>query len=72
MPDKISPTVRLFADDTIMYLSIAKQADTANLQTDLDSLAEWEQYWQMQFHPGKCQILSITQNRKADPGRKTT
>ena len=64
MPDNISSTVRLFADDTIMYLAIAKQADTVNLQTDLDSLAEWEQNWQMQFHPGKCQILSITRNRK--------
>jgi hypothetical protein len=40
MPDGIQSTVRLFDDDTIAYVS--SDADAANLQQDLDKLAEWE------------------------------
>ncbi len=63
VPDEITSKVRLFADDTIMYLSIMNNSDTTTLQRDLDKLAEWETKWQMQFHPGKCQVLNITSNR---------
>ncbi len=63
MPDEITSKVRLFADDTIMYLAILNDSDTTTLQRDLDKLAEWETKWQMQFHPGKCQVLTITRNR---------
>ncbi len=62
MPDKITSKVRLFADDTIMYLTIMNNSDTPTLQRDLDKLAKWETKWQMQFHPGKCQVLTITRN----------
>ena len=33
------------------------------LQEDLDSLAEWENQWDMAFHPDKCQVLQVT-NKK--------
>jgi hypothetical protein len=45
MPDGIQSTVRLFADDTIAYVTISSDAD--NLQQDLDKLAEWESKWLM-------------------------
>ncbi len=62
MPDEITSKVRLFADDTIMYLAIMNDSDTTKLHRDLDKLAEWETKWQMLFHPGKCQVLIITRN----------
>jgi hypothetical protein len=40
MPDGIQSIVRLFADDNIEYVTIS--SDAANLQQDLDKLAEWE------------------------------
>jgi hypothetical protein len=45
MPDNIHvrSTVRIFADDTIMYLAITSDVDTVHLQEDLDKLASWEQ-----------------------------
>ena len=55
----ISSTIRLFADDTIMYLAITSQRDASTLQRDLDKLAQWETKWKMAFHPGKCQVLSV-------------
>ena len=63
LPEGIGSTVRLFADDTVMYLTIASQTDSHKLQTDLNNLAKWEKSWQMQFHPDKCQVLRITNKR---------
>ena len=63
MPDNITSTVRLFADDTIAYLALKSPEDPTTLQKDLDKLAEWETRWQMEFHPDKCQVLQITRNR---------
>ncbi len=59
MPDEITSIVRLFADDTIMYLAFLNDSDTITLQRDL---VEWETKWQMQLHPGKCQVLTIIRN----------
>jgi hypothetical protein len=63
MPDNITSTVRLFADDTIAYIAITCPDDATTLQRDLDKLADWETKWQMEFHPEKCQVLQITRNR---------
>lgn len=63
MPDGIQSTVRLFADDTIAYVTISSDADAANLQQDLDKLAEWESKWLMKFHPEKCNVLTISKKR---------
>ena len=63
LPDRVRSTVRLFADDTIMYLTVQGDSDAATLQQDLDSLAEWEDKWKMSFHPEKCSVLRITRNK---------
>ena len=60
MAEKLQSTVRLFADDTIAYLAVDSQCDAMALQHDLDLLAEWEQTWQTEFHPDKCQVLRVT------------
>ena len=64
LPEGLRSKVRLFADDTIIYLTITGDDDTARLQHDLDLLAKWELHWQMEFHPDKCQTLSITRRKK--------
>ena len=63
LPESLKFTVQLFADDTIAYLTINCDEDAKELQKDLDKLVEWEAIWQMEFHPEKCQVLSITRNR---------
>ena len=61
MPENINSTVRLFADDTIAYITVTSDENT--LQEDLDKLAIWEEKWMMKFHPDKCQVLSVTKNK---------
>ncbi len=63
MPDQLLSTVRLLADDTMAYLAIESEDDVQALQHDLNLLAAWEHKWQMELHPGKCQVLRVTRNQ---------
>jgi hypothetical protein len=45
MPSGLKSTVRLFADDTIAYLTITSENDALALQTDLNKLGIWEKKW---------------------------
>ena len=64
MPEKLSALARLFADDTAVYKTISNGHDQAQLQEDLQRLADWQESWDMEFHPAKCQTLLITRSRK--------
>ena len=65
LPDYIqnNSTVKLFADDTIIYQPITNQQDSNALQEDLDALQRWESDWLMHIHPQKCQTMHITNKR---------
>ena len=60
LPQNIQSQVRLFADDTAVYLTVNSPQYANTLQADLDTLQEWEQTWDMEFNPGKCQVLHIS------------
>ena len=62
LPEHVKSRVRLFADDTAMYLAISSTTEGQVLQTDLACLEQWEKMWEMQFNPSKCQVLHITRN----------
>ena len=53
-------TVRLFADDTLLYLTIHNSSDCDKIQADLNNLERWESDWQMSFHPEKCEVILVT------------
>ena len=53
-------TLRLFADDSIIYKEIKTINDAQHLQLDLDAACRWEKDWLMHFHPDKCNLISIT------------
>jgi len=46
------------------YLAVKCKQDADLLQKDLDKLVEWVKLWQMEFHPDKCEIISITRKKK--------
>ena len=50
LPNGIKSKIRLFADDTIMYLTINNSEDCQQLQHDLTLLQEWGDEWLMQFN----------------------
>jgi hypothetical protein len=58
-------TLRLFADDSILYKTIKDESDTHKLQEDLDAAEKWENDWLMQFHPDKCSVMHITTKKNS-------
>jgi len=60
LPLRLSSQTRLFADDTALHRPVQSRIDQQLLQQDLQMLEEWEQKWDMQFHPGKCITLPVT------------
>lgn len=63
LPSTINSPCKLFADDLLVYNQIRDERDVARLQDDMDSLAAWETTWGMQFHPDKCETITITRKR---------
>ena len=62
LPNEIKSSIRLFADDAIMYRQILSQTHCrpTALQNDIHTLERWEQKWIMTFNQAKCNTLSIT------------
>ena len=60
LPENIRPSVRLFADDCVLYRKIESPMDCQILQDDLNSLAQWEADWQVKFNVAKCHSLRVT------------
>ena len=68
LPDGLTSTVKLFADDTLLYGVVGEDSDCDNLQDDLNKLEIWQNEWQMQFNPSKCNIICIS-NTQSPPKR---
>jgi hypothetical protein len=64
MPDTLKSNVRLFADDTMVYLTISALTDCHTLQSNLHKLDKWEEEWLMSFNPDKCGIIHISRKQK--------
>ena len=67
LPDQVRSTVRLFADDTAIYLALVTQADSEILQKDLEKLEKWGKLWYMNFNPSECQVIYVTRQKPPPP-----
>lgn len=65
LPNNIVSTIRLYADDVLIYTSINSEEDYQKLQQDLHTLERWAANWKMSFNIQKCEFLRIT--NKSDP-----
>ena len=60
LPTGITPNLRLFACDCLIYRTISNPVDPVALQEDLDKLQKWSDIWQMKFNTEKCHTMQIT------------
>ena len=56
-------TVKLFADDVLLYASVRSTKDCSALQDDLAAIFHWTNRWQLRLNPNKCEALAITNKR---------
>ena len=49
----------MFADDTKVFRNINSIEDMDTLQRDLGELENWSKKWLLEFHPGKCKVLTV-------------
>jgi hypothetical protein len=67
IPDDVTSTIRLFADDCVIYRPVGNSEDHILLQKDLDTLVQWSETWQMEFNVKKCAIVQFTSSKKKNP-----
>ena len=58
----ISSSIRLFADECVLYRVIKTTEDHDHLQQDLNTLVEWTKQWQVILNPAKCVALNCTRS----------
>ena len=61
--DNITSSIRLFADDCVLYRPIRSSEDHQYLQNDLDQLVDWADGWSMEFNVKKCAIMNFTTSK---------
>ena len=63
LPSRVSPSVRLLADDWLLYRVSRDEKDAESLQTDLNYLRKLETGREMVCNPDKCEHIRITKKR---------
>jgi hypothetical protein len=59
IPDMVSSTAKMFADDTKVYNTIMTKTYCDFLQHDLNALSAWSKLWLLEFNAAKCVVLRI-------------
>ena len=67
LPNSISSSVKLFADDSVVYRQIQRVEDHFIQQQDLLNLEQLASFWQMDFAPSKCYTLSVALKKQPSP-----
>ena len=59
---EIGLSIRLFADDCVLYRVLKTAEDHDHLQHDLNILTDCTNQWQMMLNPAKCVTLNCTRS----------
>ena len=63
--NETSSSIRLFADDCLLYRTVSCTKDASELQRDPKQMCRWADLRQMNFNATKCHVLSVT--KKTQP-----
>src|SRR5215469_12947928 len=63
----IESTIRLFADDCVIYRKILKNEDMEKLLKDVDKMGEWAGVNSMKINPSKSKAICFTRSRVKGP-----
>lgn len=60
LPQNFSCSVRLYADDLVLYHPVASYVDCVTLQYNLDVLEAWCNRWAMEVNIAKTKVMSVS------------
>ena len=61
--DNLNSSLRLFADDAVVYRLVKSPEDQKQLQNDLDKISVWCDNWQLSLNNEKCEVIHMTTKR---------
>ena len=62
--EDIESVMKLFADDTSMYLCLENPHIRAEiLNNDLEKIMQWANKWKIEFNERKTELMNITRNK---------
>ena len=59
VPEVVSSSIKIFADDTKVYRSVSHPPQCQDLQSDIDLIVDWSDQWQLPFNEAKCECLHV-------------
>jgi hypothetical protein len=59
LPDHITSTCKMYADDTKILASAKTEANRSKMQDDLDSVTAWTRTWKMELDAKKCKVMHV-------------
>ena len=59
LPNNLKSSIRLFADDALLYGIVSSDVDGDQLQEDLKKLEVWQNKWPMSFNPSARPSVSL-------------
>ena len=59
LPDVVECHCSMYADDTKVYNRVETEEEQQQLQSDINSLVDWADAWQLCFNADKCKVLHL-------------
>lgn len=56
-------SIRLYADDCVIYRSVQNSADSTSLQRDIDCISGWCERWHMNLNINKCHHVRLKKKK---------
>ena len=70
LSNNLKSSIKLFADDALLYGIVSSDVDDDQLQEDLKKLQVWQNKWQMSFNPAKCKTICLSTDQEGPPTEK--
>ena len=67
LPDLLSCSVSLFADDTLIFQEVDSLDDVRKFQKNIEQIENWSLKWKMPFNSSKCRIMSFGKDPQIQP-----
>lgn len=66
LPDHLTCSVSLYADDTLLFQPVNSVNDSLSFQNNINLISSWSDKWLLDFNTNKCKIMVFNTTSKLD------